>query len=51
MVRNLFQQVVFARNDRVAEHPDADIRITEDDLVEGFKNEMKKAMNVRYGLN
>lgn len=51
LVRNLFQQVVFARNDRVAEHPDADIRITEDDLVEGFKNEMKKAMDVRYGLN
>lgn len=46
LARNLFQQVVFARNNRVADNPDSIIKFTYEDVVEGFENEMKKAVKV-----
>lgn len=49
LVRNLFQQVVFARNNRVAETPETDTMITQADLENGMREEMKKAMNIVYG--
>lgn len=50
LVRNLYQQVVFARNDRVAETIRTDTRITLDDIRTGMHEEMKKAQNVTSGV-
>lgn len=49
LVRNLFQQIIFARNNRVADHPSTTMKITENDIHEGMRVEMKKALNVTYG--
>lgn len=49
LVRNLFQQVVFARNNRVADSPQSTMKFTEDDIRHGLEEELKKAMNVTYG--
>lgn len=46
LVRNLFQQVVFARNNRVAETNDMSMQITLEDIETGFDEEMQKAENV-----
>lgn len=43
LVRNVFQQVLQARNDRVAENISNDLRITKNDLIAGFRHEMEKA--------
>lgn len=51
LVRNLFQQIVFARNNRVAETRETDTRITNADIMDGVHEEMKKAMNVTFGAN
>lgn len=48
LVRNVFQQVIFARNNRIAERPDSSMLIAACDLETGFMEEMKKAMNVTY---
>lgn len=46
LVRNLFQQTAFVRNNRIAEDPASGELFTEDDLKAGLKEELKKAMNV-----
>ncbi len=48
LVRNLFQQVVFARNNRVAAYPETTMKITKDDIICGFNEEMEKAVNVSH---
>lgn len=50
LVRNLLQQIIFSRNNRVAAYPESTIKITKADITEGLKEEMKKAMNVQYGI-
>lgn len=50
LVRNLFQQVIFARNNRVADHPESVMKITADDIRNGFHEEMNKATNVCNGM-
>lgn len=45
LVRNVFQRVITARNDRVAGHPEASILIEKADLMSGFRSEMEKAIN------
>lgn len=49
LVRNLFQQVVFARNNRVAETDDTDTSILLADVQNGMHEETKKALNVTFG--
>lgn len=49
LVRNLFQQVVFARNNRVTKDPDSTINIIQEDVQSGFEAEMEKALNVQNG--
>lgn len=49
LVRNVFQQVVFSRNNRVAEHMIQTMQFTQDDLRTAFHEEMKKALNVTMG--
>lgn len=47
LVRNVFQQVLTERNNRVAGSGlDEEISITQGDLKAGFKNEMEKALKV-----
>lgn len=46
LVRNVFQQVVIARNNRVAEKPKSTEQITKVDLTAGFRQEMEKAIRV-----
>ena len=46
LVRNVFQQVIMARNNRVTEHPDSTLGITDSDLQEGFYSERKKISNL-----
>lgn len=48
LVRNLFQQIIFARNNRIVDNPEF-MKIIEDDIRNGFQAEMKKALNVSYG--
>lgn len=45
LVRNVFQQVLMAKNDRLAKCPAMPL-ITEWDLKEGFRKEMEKALQV-----
>lgn len=49
LVRNMFQQVVFARNNRIAEDPASPMEFIRDDLRTAFDEELKKAMNVTFG--
>ena len=51
LVRNLFQQIVFARNNRAAEAAETDTRISMSDIEIGLNDEMKKAVNVTFGVN
>lgn len=46
LVRNVFQQVLLAMNNRLVKHPDMPELITEQDLKEGFRKEMEKAIQV-----
>jgi hypothetical protein len=46
LVRNLFQQIIFARNNRVAETGDPSMAIMMSDIQCGFDEEMDKAMTV-----
>lgn len=46
LVRNVFQQVVFARNNRVAEYPETTTAFIRSDLEKGFMDELTKAKNV-----
>lgn len=46
LVRNVFQQVVFARNNRIAEQPETSMLLAQCDLENGFAEEMTKARNV-----
>jgi hypothetical protein len=48
LVRNLFQQVIFARNNRVAETNETMMQIIFDDIQHGFNEEMNKAQNVTF---
>ena len=47
LVRNLFQQTVIARNNRIADNPNAIMTITGKDLNTGFAEEMEKARQVQ----
>lgn len=49
LVRNVFQQVIFARNNRIVDHPGTAMSIAKCDLEMAFEYELKKAMNVTYG--
>lgn len=49
LVRNLFQQVVFARNNRITEYPESTMKLIREDIRNGMKEELKKALNVSYG--
>lgn len=46
LVRNVFQQVLTARNNRIAGNPDSVISITQEDLMTGFRHEMEKAVQI-----
>lgn len=46
LVRNLFQQIVFVRNNRIAENPQSSMEITLEDIKAGFDKEWAKAVNV-----
>lgn len=46
LVRNLFQQIVFARNNRVAECPESRMSFIRADFENGFRCEMEKARNI-----
>jgi Cdc6-like AAA superfamily ATPase len=46
LVRNIFQEVMFARNNRVADTDMTTMQITMDDIQTGFDVEMQKAINV-----
>lgn len=48
LVRNLFQQVIFARNNRIAECSESAMGITKCDIQNGFNEEMNKAMNIKF---
>lgn len=50
LVRNCFQRTIFARNNRIVDYPETAMTITENDLQIGFEEEMKKALNVSYGI-
>lgn len=47
LVRNLFQQVVFSRNNRIADCMITTMKITKEDIQSGFNEEMRKALNVQ----
>lgn len=47
LVRNLFQQVVFMRNNRIAEDPKSTMTFIKSDIQQGFEEEMEKAVNVQ----
>ena len=47
LVRNMFQQVVFSRNNRIADYPATTMKITKEDVRNGFDEEMKKALSVQ----
>ncbi len=49
LVRNLFQQVIFARNNRVADCPESTMNITECDIQKGFLEELEKAEKICAG--
>lgn len=49
LVRNIFQQTVFARNNRIVREPGSSMKFTRDDLRTAFKEELKKAVNITYG--
>lgn len=51
LVRNMFQQVVFARNNRIAADPAQPMEFTQEDLRTAFTEELKKALNVTYGIS
>lgn len=46
LARNLFQQVIFARNNRVAGSRRPNMKITLDDIYAGFYEEIQKAKNI-----
>ena len=46
LVRNIFQQVLLAQNNRLIEFPDTTKSITEEDLKLGFRAEMEKALQL-----
>lgn len=46
LVRNAFQQVLQARNNRIAEHPEEGRKLTQADLMAGFRKEMEKAIQI-----
>lgn len=46
LVRNAFQQVLQARNNRIAEHPEEGRKLTQTDLMAGFRKEMEKAIQI-----
>lgn len=46
LVRNAFQQILQARNNRIAAHPGDDRKLTQDDLTAGFRKEMEKAIQI-----
>lgn len=51
LVRNAFQQVIFARNNRIASDQRSTMKIIKEDIETGFAEELKKAMNVTYGTD
>ena len=46
LVRNVFQQVLQVRNNRLAEQANHHTSITKDDLIGGFRKEMEKAVKL-----
>ena len=46
LVRNIFQQVLLAQNNRLIDFPDTTKSITEEDLKAGFRAEMEKAIQL-----
>ena len=48
LVRNVFQQVIFARNNRITSDQYSTMKIIMEDIETGFAEELKKAMNVTY---
>jgi hypothetical protein len=46
LVRNVFQQVLQARNNRIMEQSEQDRAITKEDLIVGFRKEMEKAVKL-----
>lgn len=46
LVRNVFQQVLLAQNNRLIDFPDTTKSITEEDLKAGFRAEMEKALSL-----
>lgn len=47
LVRNLFQQAVTARNNRITDDPGTTMGITREDLDAGYEEEMRKARQVQ----
>lgn len=46
LVRNVFQQVIFARNNRVMDDSYSTMKITHADVIAGFQEEHEKAMKI-----
>lgn len=46
LVRNVYQQILQIRNNRIAENVIETKAITQDDILTGFKNEMAKAVKI-----
>ena len=46
LVRNVFQQVLQARNNRIVDQMDSNRAITKADLISGFRKEMEKAVKL-----
>ena len=46
LVRNLFQQIIFARNNRVADNPESTMKIIYEDVIVGFHEEFEKAVHI-----
>lgn len=44
LVRNTYQQIIQVQNNRIISGEDTNPRILQDDIIKGFKSEMKKAM-------
>lgn len=51
LVRNVFQQVIFARNNRITSDQYSTMKIIMEDIETGFAEELKKAMNVTYSTS
>lgn len=46
LVRNLFQQIIFARNNRIMNDPKSTMEITYADIMAGYQEEVEKTKNV-----